>query len=153
MVQLSAFNTPQFDWARTTLDKRPRPMGKVFQPEIAAQAIYWAATHRRREVWVGAPAVQAILGTRVFPGWLDRLLGRTAVDGQHTDEPLPAERPDDLYAPVPGDHGAHGRFDEEAHRASTQWWLTRNRNVLAAGALAAWLLARSRRRARAAAAR
>ncbi|HEY8049357.1 MAG TPA: short-chain dehydrogenase, partial [Ramlibacter sp.] len=135
MVQLSAFNTPQFGWGRTTLHKRPRPMGKIFQPEVAAQAIYFAATHRRRELWVGAPAVQAILGTRVFPGLLDRILGRTAVDGQHTGEPLPAHRPDNLYAPVPGDHGAHGRFDAQAHDFSAQWWLNRNRTgVLALGA-------------------
>src|SRR5438105_746891 len=89
MVHLSAFNTPQFEWGRTTLPWRPRPMGRIFQPEVAARAIHWAATHRRRELWVGGPAVQAILGTRVMPGLLDRLLGRTAVEGQHTDEPLP----------------------------------------------------------------
>lgn len=140
MVQLSAFNTPQFEWARTTLDKRPRPMGKMFQPEIAAQAIYWAATHRRREVWVGAPAVQAILGTRVFPGLLDRFLGRTAVDGQQTAEPLPAEHLDNLYAPVPGDHGAHGRFDSQARGFSAQWWLNSRREALALSAFVAWML-------------
>ena len=137
---LSAINTPQFEWGRTTMHKRPRPMGKIFQPEIAAQAIYFAATHRRREVWVGAPAVQAILGTRVFPGLLDRLLGRTAVDGQHTDEPLPAQRPDNLYSPVAGDHGAHGRFDAQAKTHSAQWSLNRHRGTLVAMAAAAWLV-------------
>ncbi|MFL6661098.1 MAG: SDR family oxidoreductase, partial [Rhizobacter sp.] len=94
MVQLSAFNTPQFEWGRTTLPWRPRPMGTIFQPEMAARAVYWAATHRRRELWVGWPAVQAILGTRLMPGLLDRLLGRTAVRGQHTGEPLPPGRQD-----------------------------------------------------------
>jgi NAD(P)-dependent dehydrogenase (short-subunit alcohol dehydrogenase family) len=143
MVQLSAFNTPQFEWGRTTLDKRPRPMGRIFQPEVAARAIYWAATHHRREVWVGAPAVQAILGTKVFPGLLDRLLGRTAVDGQHTDEPLPPGRRDNLYTPVPGDHGAHGRFDAQAHRSSVQWTLNQHRNyVLVAAAFMVWWFAR-----------
>jgi NAD(P)-dependent dehydrogenase (short-subunit alcohol dehydrogenase family) len=145
MVQLSAFNTPQFGWGRTTLDKRPRPMGRIFQPEVAAQAVYWAATHRRREVWVGAPAVQAILGTKVFPGFLDRMLGRTAVDGQHTDEPLPPGRRDNLYAPVPGDHGAHGRFDSLAHSTSAQWTLSRHRYAFMAGALALWWMARRTR--------
>jgi NAD(P)-dependent dehydrogenase (short-subunit alcohol dehydrogenase family) len=150
MVQLSAFNTPQFDWGRTTMTKRPRPMGKIFQPEVAARAVFYAATHRRRELWVGWPAVQAILGTKFFPGMLDRMLGRTAVDGQHTDEPLPPNRPDNLWHPVAGDHGAHGRFDAQAHDTSPQVWLNTNRG-LAAGAfaalgLAAWLLA-SRRRA------
>jgi NAD(P)-dependent dehydrogenase (short-subunit alcohol dehydrogenase family) len=147
MVQLSAFNTPQFDWGRALIGCRPRPMGRIFQPELAARAIHWAATHRRREVWVGWPAVQAIVGTRVLPGWLDRRLGRTAVAGQQTDEPLPAQRRDNLYAPVPGDHGAHGRFDAQAHGGSLQFWLDTHRwagacvlaAVLAAAA-AAWRL-------------
>jgi NAD(P)-dependent dehydrogenase (short-subunit alcohol dehydrogenase family) len=129
MVQLSAFNTPQFEWGRTTMHKRPRPMGKIFQPEIAARAVYYAATHRRREVWVGWPAVQAILGTKVIPGFLDRMLGRTAVDGQHTNEPLPPGRKDNLWEPVPGDHGAHGRFDALAHDHSSQAWLTTHRGA------------------------
>jgi hypothetical protein len=146
MVQLSAFNTPQFEWGRTTLDRRPRPMGKIFQPEVAAQAVYFAATHRRREVWVGAPAVQAILGTKFFPGLLDRLLGRTAVAGQQTDEPLPAGRPDNLYQPVAGDHGAHGRFDAQAHSASAQWWANKHRAILIAAASIVWWLGRHRTR-------
>jgi NAD(P)-dependent dehydrogenase (short-subunit alcohol dehydrogenase family) len=149
MVQLSAFNTPQFEWGRTTMHKRPRPMGKIFQPEVAARAVYFAATHRRREVWVGWPAVQAILGTKVIPGFLDRMLGRTAVDGQHTNEPLPPGRKDNLWEPVPGDHGAHGRFDALAHDHSSQAWLTTHRSAAlgfaAAGAmLAAALLGRRR---------
>ncbi|HEY0884038.1 MAG TPA: SDR family oxidoreductase [Ramlibacter sp.] len=141
MVQLSAFNTPQFEWGRTTLDKRPRPMGKIFQPELAARAVFWAATHRRRELWVGWPAVQAILGTRVMPGFLDRLLGARAVHGQHTDEPLPVPRPDNLWQPVPGDHGAHGRFDDSALEFSLQYWLTTHRSLLAAAAVALLALA------------
>ncbi|MDR6536532.1 SDR family oxidoreductase [Variovorax soli] len=136
MVHLSAFNTPQFEWGRTTLPRRPRPMGTIFQPEIAARAVVWAATHRRRELWVGWPAVQAILGTRVVPGLLDRVLGASAVDGQQTDEPLPRERPDNLWKPVAGDHGAHGRFDDEARTSSAQFWLDTHRGALAAGALA-----------------
>lgn len=146
MVHLSAFNTPQFEWGRTTLKKRPRPMGKIFQPEVAARAVYHAATHHRREWWVGRPAVQAILGQRVIPGILDRMLGRTAVDGQHTDEPLPPGRQDNLWKPVPGDHGAHGRFDALAHPHSVQTWADRNRAALALGALAAALAWTLRRR-------
>jgi NAD(P)-dependent dehydrogenase (short-subunit alcohol dehydrogenase family) len=149
MVQLSAFNTPQFEWGRTTLTKRPRPMGKIFQPEVAARAVYYAATHRRRELWVGWPAVQAILGTKFFPGLLDRMLGRTAVDGQHTDEPLPANRPDNLWHPVAGDHGAHGRFDAQAHDTSWQVRLDTNRGLAAAAlallGVAGWLVATRRR--------
>jgi NAD(P)-dependent dehydrogenase (short-subunit alcohol dehydrogenase family) len=135
MVQLSAFNTPQFDWGRTNLTKRPRPMGKIFQPELAARAVYFAATHRRRELWVGWPAVQAIVGTKFIPGLLDEMLGRTAVDGQHTDEPLPPGRKDNLWEPVPGDHGAHGRFDAQAHADSSQFWLTTHRTEVGLAAL------------------
>jgi NAD(P)-dependent dehydrogenase (short-subunit alcohol dehydrogenase family) len=152
MVQLSAFNTPQFVWGRTTLPWRPRPMGTIFQPEVAARGIYFAATHARREVWVGWPAVQAILGQRLLPGLLDRVLGRSAWDGQHTDEPLPAERRDNLYRPVDAeagsDHGAHGRFDALAHAGSAQLWMAMHRGamlVAGAAALALWAL---RRRAR-----
>jgi NAD(P)-dependent dehydrogenase (short-subunit alcohol dehydrogenase family) len=146
MVQLSAFNTPQFEWGRTTMAKRPRPMGKIFQPEVAARAVYFAATHRRREVWVGWPAVQAIVGQKVMPGFLDRLLGRTAVDGQHTDEPLPPGRRDNLWEPVPGDHGAHGRFDAQATDHSVQAWADQHRVPLMLGALAGAVLALALRR-------
>jgi NAD(P)-dependent dehydrogenase (short-subunit alcohol dehydrogenase family) len=139
MVQLSAFNTPQFDWGRTTMSRRPRPMGRIFQPEIAARAVYWAATHRRRELWVGWPAVQAIIGTRLLPGLLDRILGLRAVDGQQTDEPLPAGRRDNLWQPVPGDRGAHGRFDDKATAFSLQFWLTTHRGLVTAGVIALWL--------------
>src|SRR4051794_14462651 len=146
MVQLSAFNTPQFEWGRTNLKKRPRPMGKIFQPEVAARAVYYAATHRRRELWVGWPAMEAILGQKIMPGYLDRLLGRTAVDGQHTDEPIPPGRKDNLWEPVPGDHGAHGRFDAEATGRSVQAWADMNRAPLALGALAGIVLAFALRR-------
>ena len=135
MVQLSAFNTPQFEWGRTNIDKRPRPMGKIFQPELAARAVYFAATHRRREVWVGWPAAQAIVGTKFIPGILDEMLGRTAVDGQHTNEPLPPGRKDNLWEPVAGDHGAHGKFDRLAHADSTQFWLSTHRNEVGLAAL------------------
>lgn len=150
MVQLSAFNTPQFEWGRTTLTKRPRPMGKIYQPEVAARAVYHAALHPRRELWVGWPAVQSILGTRIMPGLLDRYLARTAVAGQHTDEPLPADRPDNLYTPVAGDHGAHGRFDADAHASSRQLWLTTHPGTLAAVAVGALALGAALLRRRAA---
>ena len=140
MVQLSAFNTPQFEWGRTCLQKRPKPLGKIFQPEVAAKGIYWAALHGRRELWVGWPAVQAILGNRVLPGFLDRMLAFKAVEGQQDREPLPPGRRDNLYEPVPGNHGAHGRFDAEAIPSSMQLWLATHRGVLAGSALVAFLL-------------
>lgn len=146
MVQLAAFNTPQFDWGKTCFDKEPQPVPPIFQPELAADAIVWAAAHRRREVWVGFPAVKAILGTRVIPGWLDRLLARRAYSGQLTDRPLPGGRKDNLHQPVPGDHGAHGRFDGQAKPFSAQFWLTTHRRpaavsaaLLAIAALLAWV--------------
>jgi NAD(P)-dependent dehydrogenase (short-subunit alcohol dehydrogenase family) len=132
MVHLAAFNTPQFDWGRTCMHKQPRPMGKIFQPEIAAEAIYWASQHRRREVWVGLPAVEAILGTRLVPGFLDRRLAYQAYSGQHTEQPVAPGRRDNLYAPVAGDHGAHGRFDAQAVSSSTQLWFDLHRRDIAA---------------------
>jgi NAD(P)-dependent dehydrogenase (short-subunit alcohol dehydrogenase family) len=134
MVQLSAFNTPQFDWGRTCMTRQPQPLPPIFQPEVAARGIYFAATHRRREVWVGWPAIKAIVGTRLLPGLGDWILASEAYSGQHTDQPLPPGRKDNLYAPVPGDHGAHGRFDARSKRHSIQLKLTMNRAALVAAA-------------------
>src|SRR6185312_17321775 len=97
---------------------------------VAAEGIYYAATHRRRELWVGWPAMKAILATRIFPGLLDRILAKEGYDGQHTDEPLPPGRRSNLYDPVPGDHGAHGRFDARSKPYSVQLWLDTNRTLL-----------------------
>jgi len=124
MVQLSAFNTPQFDWGRTCWLRAPKPLGKIFQPEVAARGIYWAATHRRRELWVGWPAVLAIIGTRLLPGLLDRKLAREAYEGQMSEQPLDGRRQDNLLLPMAGDHGAHGRFDRAARQWSAQLWLS-----------------------------
>lgn len=136
MVQLSAFNTPQFDWARTHMPRRAQPVPPIFQPEVAADAIVRAAMHPRREVWVGFPAVKTILAQKIAPGLLDRLLARMGYEGQITDEPERTGRPDNLDAPVPGDHGAHGRFDTRARDRSWQVLASRNRTALGMGALA-----------------
>lgn len=133
-VHLAAFNTPQFDWGRTTMRKKPQPVGKIFQPEVAAENIYWAARHPRREVWVGWPATQAILGQKVLPGYLDRRLAFEAWEGQLAEEPVGAGRADNLYTPVREDRGAHGRFDAKALTHSMQAWLNRHRVALALGA-------------------
>lgn len=137
MVHLSAFNTPQFDWGRTCYPRAPKPLGKIFQPEVAARGIYWAATHRRRELWVGWPAVLAIIGTRLLPGFLDRKLAGQAYEGQLSKQPLPPGRRDNLYQPVPGDHGAHGRFDDVALTRSAQLWFTTHRWTLGAACVGA----------------
>jgi NAD(P)-dependent dehydrogenase (short-subunit alcohol dehydrogenase family) len=138
MVQLSAFNTPQFDWGRTCGTRQPQPVPPIFQPEVAAEGIHYAALHPRRELWVGWPAVKAILGNMVVPGLIDRILARRGYSGQHTDAPLPPGRRDNLYVPVPGDHGAHGRFDAQSLPRSRQLEVSMQRNViaLALGALA-----------------
>jgi NAD(P)-dependent dehydrogenase (short-subunit alcohol dehydrogenase family) len=137
MVQLSAFNTPQFDWGKTCIPKQPQPVPPIFQPEVAAEGIYYAATHRRRELWVGWPAVKAILAQKLIPGILDRILAKRGYDGQHTNDPLPPGRRDNLYEPVPGDHGAHGRFDARSMPRSVQLWLDMNRTLLLGAAMLA----------------
>jgi len=139
MVQLSAFNTPQFEWARNRLHGRPQPVPPIFQPELAAKGVHWAAHHRRREVCVGFPAVKAIAINKWFPSLVDRVLARKGYQGQVDHEPVPEERPDNLFDPAPVDFGTHGRFDKRAKSTSLQWWLTSNRNavLLGIGALAA----------------
>jgi short-subunit dehydrogenase len=134
MVQMPALNTPQFDWARNKLGRRPQPVPPIFQPELAAAAIVFAAQARRREVWVGWPSVRAILANKLAPGLLDRYLARFGYSGQLTAEPLPPDAPDNLYQPVPDDRGAHGRFDARASRWSAQFWLSRHRGAVLAGA-------------------
>jgi NAD(P)-dependent dehydrogenase (short-subunit alcohol dehydrogenase family) len=123
MVQLPALNTPQFDWGRSRLPRKPQPVPPIYQPELAAEAIVWSAQDPPREVSVGGPTVIAILGDKVAPGLGDRYLARSAYESQQTDEPDGDDRPDNLFEPVHGDHGAHGRFDSVAHTRSAQFWL------------------------------
>jgi NAD(P)-dependent dehydrogenase (short-subunit alcohol dehydrogenase family) len=149
-VVLGAFNTPQFSWARTTVPRHPRPVGKIYQPEVAARAIAEAAERPRREVYVGWPAVQAVLGNMFLPGLLDRLLAEKAWGGQFTDEPLDLEhRDDNLHAPAVG-HATRGRYSRDARGLSLQYRLARHPRgllALAAGASLALLsLALYRRR-------
>jgi NAD(P)-dependent dehydrogenase (short-subunit alcohol dehydrogenase family) len=122
MVHLPALNTPQFGWCRSKLPNHPQPVPPIYQPELAAHAIWWAAHHRRREVWLGATTTATIVGNLFLPGLLDRYLGRTGVKAQQTDQPV-GHRPDDLFAPVNGDHGSHGVFDTEAKRRSFRPWV------------------------------
>ncbi len=145
MVHLPALNTPQFNWCRTRLPRHPQPVPPIYQPEVAARAIVWAAQHDRREVYVGAPTVAAILGNKVAPALMDRYLAKTGFDSQQTQQPVPPHRPDNLFSPVPGDHGAHGMFDNRAHERSIQFlasthrtWLALAASALAGLALAAW---------------
>lgn len=140
MVQLSAFNTPQFDWCRSKLRRRAQPVPPIFQPEIAGEAIVWAATHGRREVWVGWPAVKAIVSCRLLRAIGDRLAARQAYDSQQTQETVLPDQPDNLFGPVAGLFGAHGRFDGRSKASSWQWWISLHRWPVF-GALAATCLA------------
>jgi NAD(P)-dependent dehydrogenase (short-subunit alcohol dehydrogenase family) len=114
MVQMPALNTPQFNWGRNKLPMRPQPVPPIFQPEVAADAIVFASTARRREVWVGGSTFKAILGTKIAPGFLDRYLARFGYDSQMSSEPALKDAPDNLFKPIEGDFGAHGRFDAQA---------------------------------------
>lgn len=132
MVHLPAVNTPQFEYVRTRLPGHPRPVAPVFQPEVIARAVLHVARHPTRELWVAWSTAKAILGQRVIPGLLDRYLARIAYAGQQADRPPEPGRPDNLDAPVPGDMGAHGEFDDEAHARSPFTWLRMRRTPIAA---------------------
>lgn len=138
MVQMPAFNTPQFDWVKSRLPRKPQPVPPIFQPEVGAKAIVYAAEHpNKREYWVGFPAVKAIVGERVAPGLLDRYLAKKGYDAQQTDGAADPDRPNNVWSPVPGDHGAHGRFDERSKGKSVQLWASLNRGLLALAAVGA----------------
>jgi NAD(P)-dependent dehydrogenase (short-subunit alcohol dehydrogenase family) len=137
IVQLPALNTPQFDWGRSRMPRKPQPVPPIYQPEVAAEAIVWAAQARRREVYVGGSTVITILGDKFAATLGDRYLARTGYESQQTDEPAEHERPDNLFDALPGDRGAHGRFGGRAHPRSVQFWATKHRRLLALVALAA----------------
>lgn len=139
MVQMPALNTPQFDWCKTRLPNRPQPVPPIYQPEVAAEAVVFASKNRRREIYVGLPTVVAIVGNKFLPALGDWYLGKTSYKGQQTGEKEAAGRPDNLYQPVNGDHGAHGRFDDRALRFSPQLWTNLHRDWFLGAGLAALL--------------
>jgi NAD(P)-dependent dehydrogenase (short-subunit alcohol dehydrogenase family) len=142
MVQLPALNTPHFSVVKSRLPRHPQPVPPVYQPEVAAEAVVWAADNPgRRELWVGGSTVRALLADKVVPGLLDLYLARAGYESQQTDEPIEPERPSNLWEPVPGDRGTHGIFEAEAHSGSRQLWLARHRTLLL-GVGAAALVAR-----------
>ena len=130
MVQLPGVNTPQFDWIKTNLPNKPKPASPPYQPEIAAEAIHFAAHSRRKSVKLGWPTLEAIWGDRIASPLLDRYLAATGFSGQQADEPVSPDRQNNLYHPVPGDHGAHGRFDAKARTHSSQLWVTKHRGLV-----------------------
>ncbi|MEZ4522701.1 MAG: SDR family oxidoreductase [Thermomicrobiales bacterium] len=130
MVNLSAMNTPQFSWVRTTLPNKPQPVPPIYQPEVAARAIVWAAQQNRREIDVGAPTTIIKALNAVVPGLLDKYLARTGFKSQQTDEPIDPDRTDNLFSPVPGDHGARGAFDDRSHDHSIQFKFTQHQHAV-----------------------
>jgi NAD(P)-dependent dehydrogenase (short-subunit alcohol dehydrogenase family) len=142
MVQLPAVNTPQFDWVLSRLPRRPQPVPPIYQPEVAADAIVYAADHpNRREYWVGGSTVATLLANAVAPGVLDRYLARTGYSGQQTDRARRTGRPANLWQPADDrgghDYGAHGGYDRRAHRRSAQVWASQHHGLLAGAAAAA----------------
>ncbi|MBS1868746.1 MAG: SDR family oxidoreductase [Actinobacteria bacterium] len=133
MVQLPAVNTPQFEWCKTRLPRHPQPVPPIFQPEVPADAIVWASEHPRRELWVAHSAIKAIVAAKLAPSIADRYLARTGYDAQQTDEPVPADRPCNLYEPVEGLHATHGRFDARASDRSPELWASERRARIAGG--------------------
>ena len=135
IVQLPAVNTPQFSWIKSRMPRHPQPVPPIYQPEVIADAIVWAAHHDRRELSVGFPTVKAILGDKFIPGLLDHYLAKIGYDSQQTNQPIDPNRPNNLYDPLPGDYGAHGEFDDGARRSSVQLWVNMNRGWLALAGL------------------
>lgn len=141
MVDLPAVNTPQFDWAMNKMGRKAQPVAPIYQPEVPARAIVFAAENPRREIWVGYPTVQAILANRIAPGLIDRYLASAGYKGQLTEKLLPANAPANLFEPVKGDYGAHGRFDDKAKLGSWEMFTDRHRTAFwAAAGIGATLL-------------
>ncbi|MGI5215995.1 SDR family oxidoreductase [Plantactinospora sp. CA-290183] len=155
MVHLPAVNTPQFDWVLSRLRGRAQPVPPIYQPEVAARAVVYAADRpERREYWVGGSTVATVLANRIAPALLDRYLARTGYASQQGGRPTGPHRPTNLWHPVDDadgvDHGAHGAFDDRSRGRSPQWWFSRHRApvvaALLAGAAGAALARAARRR-------
>jgi NAD(P)-dependent dehydrogenase (short-subunit alcohol dehydrogenase family) len=136
MIQMPALNTPQFGWVKSRLPHKAQPVPPIFQPEVAAEAIYFAAHNPRREFYVGLPSVKAIVGNKIAPGLLDHILARTGYSSQQHDGAEDPNRPYNLWQPVSGDHGAHGAFDARAQSWSPQLWSSEHRTCLSLGVIA-----------------
>ncbi len=148
MVQLPALNTPQFSWAKNKMPRKPQPVPPIYQPEVAASAIYWAAHHPKRELYVGRSTVQAIVGNKIAPDLADHVLAKKGYEAQQDDGPDDPLRPDNLWQPINEDRGAHGRFDSRAKNGSIELFAARHKRALslaAIGVIGAGLVAAKRR--------
>jgi NAD(P)-dependent dehydrogenase (short-subunit alcohol dehydrogenase family) len=142
VVQMPAVNTPQFSWVRSKLPRHPQPVPPIYQPEVAASGVLYAAEHPgRKQYWVGASTAATLIANKVAPALLDRYLARTGYDSQQTGERDGGDRQGNLWQPAdaPGghDHGAHGAFDGRAHPRSAELWLARRPQLIGAAAAAA----------------
>jgi short-subunit dehydrogenase len=135
VVHMPALNTPQFGWVKSRLRNKAQPVPPIFEPEVGARAVYWAAHHKRAEIYVGYSTVEAIVGNKIAPRILDRYLGRTGYAFQQTSEPEEPGRRDNLWAPLDSheDRGAHGQFDARARPFSYQLWADLHRSWLSIG--------------------
>jgi NAD(P)-dependent dehydrogenase (short-subunit alcohol dehydrogenase family) len=136
MIQMPALNTPQFGWVKSRLPKKAQPVPPIFQPEVAAEAIFFSWKNPRRELLVAFPTYEAVLGNKAAPEFADWFLARTGFSSQQTDEPEDPNRPDNLYHPVDDavDYGAHGTFDAQAKETSLMLEATMNRNAVGVAA-------------------
>lgn len=130
MVQLPAMNTTQFGFVKSYLPDKPKPMGRIYEPEVAARAIVNVAQNHQREAFVGYPTVQTILGNKFLPGFLDNYLAKIGIKGQQTSEPADPNRKNNLYEPMPGDHGAHGTFEAASWDVSPEFWAASHKGIL-----------------------
>ena len=135
MVQLPAMNTTQFKFVKTRLPFKPRPMGTIYQPEVAAEVIEYASRNPRREFYVGWPTVKAIVGNKIAPWYADWVLSRNGYEGQMTKEPEDPNRKNNLWEPLPGDHGAHGNFESQSKDFSVVSWASLHKGAVAASLL------------------
>jgi NAD(P)-dependent dehydrogenase (short-subunit alcohol dehydrogenase family) len=152
VVQMPAVNTPQFSWVRSRLPKHPQPVPPIYQPEVAARGVLFAADHPgQRQYWVGASTMATLLANRAVPALLDRYLARTGYRAQQTAQPVEPGRPDNLFQAVDRasghDYGSRGAFDDRSHDRSPQLWIAQHARMssgLLAGAAAvgAFLAAR-----------
>ncbi len=133
MVQMPALNTPQFSWCKSNFDKKPQPVPPIYQPEIAAEAIYYAAYHNRREMYIGFNNAVIIIGNKFFPGIGDRYLAKNGYDSQLTDEKEDKNRKFNLWEPVEGDFGVHGEFDDKATKESKYLFVDIHRTAFVIG--------------------
>jgi NAD(P)-dependent dehydrogenase (short-subunit alcohol dehydrogenase family) len=140
MVQLPGLNTPQFLHCRSKMPMVPQPMPPYYEPEVAAEAVHWSAHHRRRELYVGGPTIKTIVGNKVAPWLVERVLAKQAYGGQQSDKPADPNRKDNLMSPEPGDPGAHGPYDQKARGSSVQATLAKRRGLVGLGTAAVVLL-------------